>query len=687
MIRSFRTGASLVAAALLVLAGIGRPATAGSPLHPPVALLDTDGNEVLGSGLPVSPGQTCGGCHDTDYIASHGYHFAVGFDEMFKPGSRDDVMPWSFSPGVFGRWQILRYRRMTLPGESAFDLGVADWIKLHGPRHAGGGPAWLARDGSRLEERRVGAAVDPETHVLDSTSGRPVPWDWDASGAVEVNCFLCHLAEPDNEARIRMLQKGAFRWAATATLAKIGLAAPAKGGGWVYDPKRFTEDGAVPQTTLRIGDPRDSNCGLCHGDVHVTADPVTLALGLKHWETDSKGQIYSAQSLRDSALNLAGKEALSLPWDVHAARLVGCTDCHTSLNSPVSFAEAARSRPRHLTYDARRPSIGEYLAKPSHHFTKGESAQGTTARRLDGTMRRCEDCHDALALHDEWLPNPRRHLRTMLCETCHVPTVRAPARQQCDWTVLTPERNPRIEYRGVEGNPNDPTTLITGFEPVILPRDQLDGQIRHGPHNLFTGWYWVGGKERRPVPTRDLEAAYFVPDGSYHPEVIAALDVDGDGVIGDGELRLDDDAKVAAIRRRLEAVSVEAPVIHGLIQPLSLHHGVAPGAFATRRCETCHASDSRLTRSFELSSYVPAGAEAKLVGDSNIQMPGRLYIKAGRLLYEPVPTASGRYVIGYDRAGWIDVVGMLATLGTLLGVVGHALLRAHSARRRKGPQS
>jgi len=649
-------------------------------------LLDEDGEPVLETGKAVSPARSCGECHDTEYIATHSYHVAVGFDERFEPGRVPGVFPWSTSPGAFGRWDGYRYRRLTVPGEDAFDLGVADWIRLYGDRHAGGGPARLARDGGRLALRRAGETVDPETHVLDPATGRPVPWDWASSGDVEMNCFLCHLVEPDNAARLAALREGAFGWAATATLARTGLVTR-EGAGWRYVQDAFDEDGAAPQTSLGLGDPRSANCGLCHGAVHESTEPVDLALDLGRWETASKGQIYSAQPVRDSALNLVGKPDLAQPWDVHAARLVVCTDCHTSINNPVFFSEAERSRPRHLAYDARRPQIGDYLTKPSHHFTKGESAHGTTARRLDGTMRRCEDCHDAVSIHEPWLPNPRRHLRTMLCETCHIPQVHAPARESCDWTVLTPERGPRIEYRGADGPIDDPRTLIPGYEPVVLPRHQLDGEVRHGPHNLCTGWYWVGGSPERPVRTRELEAAYFTGEG-YHPDVVAALDEDGDGILRRDELRLDTEAKVAAIAARLAAVGVEAPDVRGWIQPLSLHHGVVSGAFATRRCETCHAQDSRLTRVFELSPYVPAGAEAVLVGDSNIRLAGRTWRSDdGRLLYEPVPTASGRYVIGHDRAGWIDVVGIVVVLGALFGAGAHAFLRRHHRRRREGRSS
>lgn len=653
---------------------------AQAPLHPKFVLLDEDGREVIESGAPVSPGRTCGECHDTRYIEQHSYHVAVGFDES------GGAHPWDFGPGMFGRWDALRYRRLTRPGEGgekAFDLGVADWIRVYGDRHVGGGPAFRSRSGRPLTELEAGDAPDPETHVRDSERGL-VPWNWRRSGAVEMNCFLCHLRDPADDQRIRALESGRFRWAATATLANTGYVVPTGDGRWRYVRRHFTTDGEVFANAFGLTDPRSANCGLCHGIVHEGPEPLRLQRGLKHWETESKGQVFSPQRIRDSALNLQDKQALTRPWDIHAARLLRCTDCHHSLNNPVSYLEASRSRPRHLAFDARRLSIGAYLERPSHHFAKGESAQGNVARRLDGTMRRCEHCHEAEETHAEWLPNPKRHLRTLLCETCHIPQVHAPARQQADWTVLTPERGPRVEYRGVAGEADDPAALITGFSPVILPRYQKDGQVRHGPHNLCTAWFWVGGVPPRPVRLFELEAAWFDEDGAYRPELVRALDEDGDGQLGNRELRLDAPAKVRAVAARLEALGVREPHIEGCIQPLSLHHGMAPGPFATRRCESCHASDSRLTEAFVVSSYVPAGAEAKLVPDSNTKLPGHFYRdRGGRLLYEPVPTASGRYVIGRDRAGWIDVFGLAVVLGSLLGALGHAAMRVRSARRRK----
>lgn len=52
--------------------------------HPPIPLLDEDGQHVLNTGKPYSPRTTCAGsgCHDYDKITS-AYHFEMGRDEAF----------------------------------------------------------------------------------------------------------------------------------------------------------------------------------------------------------------------------------------------------------------------------------------------------------------------------------------------------------------------------------------------------------------------------------------------------------------------------------------------------------------------------------------------------------------------------------------------------------------------------
>ena len=68
-------------------------------------------------------------------------------------------------------------------------------------RHVGGGPAMRGRDGRLLTD------LEPDG-----------VWDWRESGVVEMNCFLCHIPDPNNEARVAAIEEGRFRWASTAAI-------------------------------------------------------------------------------------------------------------------------------------------------------------------------------------------------------------------------------------------------------------------------------------------------------------------------------------------------------------------------------------------------------------------------------------------------------------------------------------
>ncbi|MGW8249932.1 MAG: hypothetical protein ACWGO1_04760, partial [Anaerolineales bacterium] len=193
-----------------------KPAAQSSTFHPTFALLDREGSPVLESGNPVSTMKTCGSCHDTEFIASHSFHTDVGLSEYSSPGQSGLAHPWDTSPGLFGKWNPLTYRYLSPQGDQLLDLGTADWLKTIGLRHVGGGPATISREGQPLIEL-VPTTGNPETSVLDPQTGTAVPWDWQESGVVEMNCFLCHTPSPNNEARIQVLQSGEFQWANTAT--------------------------------------------------------------------------------------------------------------------------------------------------------------------------------------------------------------------------------------------------------------------------------------------------------------------------------------------------------------------------------------------------------------------------------------------------------------------------------------
>lgn len=674
-----RRRAFLVAlAAVAAVAGASGVARAGSPMHPDVRLLDAEGDGVLESRRPVSTGRTCGACHDTEFIERHDFHATLGFGEETAPGRVPGGRPWDTSTGPFGRWDPAVNRRLALDDDARFDLGVADWIRTLGTRHVGGGPARLGVDGRPLGADGGGRR---ETHAADPATGEPVLWDWKRSGTAELDCFLCHVAGARADARREALQAGRFAWAATATLVGTGLVEADGAGGYRYLRAAFTPAGAADRARLPLGRPTPVACGACH--LNAEDAPATVGTPGVWVERDPRagGQVFSPRRIADSALNLRDKDLATRPFDVHAARLVGCTDCHHSLNDPARFAESDASRPGHLAYDARRASVGEFVNRPSHDLAKGASSRPHAAASLDHSMRRCDGCHDVVEGHGRWLPSALRHTQALACEACHVPQVPTPAPEQTDWTVLGPDGGPVVAHRGVLGPIDDPASLVTGYEPVLLPRADPDGRTRLVPHLLSTTWTWLGGSPERPVRPFDLRAAYFAAPGVYRPEILAALDADGDGRLAPRELRLDAAAKVEAVRARLEAVGVARPRIVGTIEPTGLHHGVVSRE-ATRRCEACHAADSRLARPFELSTFVPAGAVASFVADARVSTAGRVVTRAdGTLAYAPSTRAAGRYVPGHDNAGWIDRLGAGLLAATALAVTGHALARAIVARR------
>ena len=172
-------------------------------MHPAVPLLDDAGNQALHSGRPLSLMRSCGSCHDTNFIAAHNYHSLAGMDELTRPGGQPHGRPWDSSPGLFGRFNPFVYRWLSPPEAGRLDLGTAEWISQFGARHVGGGPAERSRIDGRLSVSRQPAGPgDPDGYVLESATGQPRPWDWKASGTVELNCLLCHAKNPDNEARI-----------------------------------------------------------------------------------------------------------------------------------------------------------------------------------------------------------------------------------------------------------------------------------------------------------------------------------------------------------------------------------------------------------------------------------------------------------------------------------------------------
>lgn len=619
----------------------GRQAAAASrPLHPPVVLRDAQGEPAVRSGRPISTMTSCAGCHDTQWIAGHSYHVDLGLGEGRPAGAR----AWDWGPGPVGRWNPLTYRFLSAPGQPPADLDSAEWIRRFGWRHVGGGPA---------------------------------------APAVEMNCFLCHVPRPDLQSRNDELAAGRPEWANTATLAATGLVRHTD-QGWTYPADAIASDGAADPARLALTPPSSAHCGACHGLTHFGPRPLELDLSLAAWSTATKGQVFSPQHIDQSAVNMAGKQQLDGPWDVHAERLVHCKDCHFSLNHPAYREPGQANRPDHLRFEPRRLAWADYLKHPSHQFAKGDTVQGRLAGHLAGSMRRCEDCHDAARGHD-WLPYRAAHFERLSCEACHIPAARAPAVRQIDWTLLTPGGEPTIRWRGTADPGGRTEAMITGFRPALLPARQPDGRTRLVPHNLIAAWYWIErGVPSRPVRMAQLKSALLDGD-RYQANVARALGVSPDGRIGPAPPVLDSADKVEAVRRRLAAVGVRDPQIEAELTPYAMHHGVAPVAWAVRECQACHSAQSRLAEPLVLASAMPGGVLPRLVGDG-VRLAGSVEAgPAGSVVYRPQTRESNLYVLGHDRWPWVNLLGGLALCGAVVAAGTHAGMRVRAAVRGRQP--
>ncbi len=688
--RTFRSllltiGTLCLIAGLLLLASTSPVVAQDEPsvFHPVYALLDADGRNVVETGNPVSTMKTCGSCHDTEFIAGHSFHADVGLSNFGGGGATTAGHTWDSSSGYFGNWNPLTYRYLSPTGDVRVDLTTAEWLQVFGARHVGGGPAVTARDGRPLTEVAADT-TNIESSIIDPATGEAVPWDWNVSGVVEMNCFLCHSATPNNDARVEALQAGEFAWANSATLLGSSLITR-EGENWQWNAAAFDAEGNLLPEYVTIGDPRSDACGQCHGSVHLDAQvPLVFeTCSVDDWRTYTTGQVISPQRVSNSGMNIEDKSDVTRSWDVHAERVLNCNDCHFSLNNPVRMFPDAASQPDHLLFDPRRIDFGEYLLRPLHQFAKGENAQSVVAPEYSDTLRRCDSCHSLEATHD-WLPYKERHVSALACESCHVPKLYAPALESLDWTVLDTNGQPIQECRGAGSiNTNNPAeTFVTGYEPVLLTRRNADGSESLAPFNVVAVYYWVYGDPARPVPLRDLQAVW-LQDEQYAPEILAAFDSSGDGTLDAAELQLDSDAKVQLIASRLEARGLSNPQIVGDVQPYDINHNIATGEWAVRDCQTCHGDDSRMVAAFSLGDRAPGNTLPTLNSPStNISWNGSLTrADDGTLLFQPSTQTANLYVFGHSRVDWIDTLGALMFLGMLLGVSVHGGLRYMATRR------
>jgi len=451
------------------------------------------------------------------------------------------------------------------------------------------------------------------------------------------------------------------------------------GGALDVRPATLEKDGRLARQAIRIGAPAPASCGRCHGLVSDGHAPVAApadfeagarAPGRTYSLTEGEGAVVAPQRMADAFMNLAGKAELSSPWDVHAAKLVGCAACHYAANNP-GRTDVKQGSLKYLTADPRRPSTAEFLLRPDHRL-----AEPT-----------CRGCHDAQKAH-EWLPYRSRHLAVLACQACHLAAPAGPALEMEDATVVTAEAGPARRYRGVARRPGEPinAAMVTPFRPLLVERTERDGATRLAPVNTVSRFRWVSGPERAEVPWAKVVEAWREGSG-YAPPVLAALDADRSGALDAPELRLDTPQKVALIADRLRAAGVADPAIQGVLETYPLAHGVPSRDRALKACEECHSGDSRLGAPFLVAGYLPGGTPPTPREGDRVDLAGALGPgpDGGLVLRRDAGAApGGLHVLGHARQRLTNTIGFLAFLATVLGVLGHGLTR-WLLRRKRAP--
>ena len=182
----------------------------------------------------------------------------------------------------------------------------------------------------------------------------------------------------------------------------------------------------------------------------------------------------------------------------------------------------------------------------------------------------------------------------------------------------------------------------------------------------------------------DLQAVYLDGDG-YQADVLAAFDANNDGQLDETELRLDSDAKTTLIRQRLQAAGPAGSADRR--RGAALQHqpqcGVAasgPPENATLVTATTRASPNAMV----LAPYAPGGVLPTFAGNSGISdQSGDFSTDDDGALSLSCRTSRPRdlYLPGHNRVAWVDIVGWLAVLGVLLGIIVHGGYRLYRAAR------
>lgn len=648
--------------------------------HPAIPLKDDTGHNVLDSGKPISTRQTCGACHDYDFIADS-FHFQQGKAEMDRSLLKLHGAPaFNSSPGMFGKFSIIPNRQLTHAGISSpsdADMSQPEWLTKCGGCHTGGGISEYDLRGRRFlsPEAKPDGPLDPSYTVRNRETGQVEPWDWQKSGISEADCFLCHTPKASRAARKERVNAGNFRWANNATLEDTGIVTATASGSFTYNRAAFNPDGTVKPEILNLSGPALENCAACHG---FTARNTTTIQPIQHADilrgTEKAGWIYNGAKIKDTVTpKIIGREKMDFPWDAHAAKNLVCVDCHFAPNNPGRMIHEDPGK--NLHFKPAGEDFATYLKRPDHNFARGNIPPETVNLTRHNTMRGCGDCHDAEKTH-AFLPYKARHFRSLACQTCHIPAVHFWAYRSDDWGFLMDTGTSRVTFRGIDGSIVDPESDVTGYLPAYIPTPDKNGRPQIRPTNLITGVYWFDKTAQRPVFTWQVQQAFFGErpaegDWVYRPEILKTFG-DQDGIIDIPQAVYDKPEKIALVKGLLQKYGgVPDPELRIEVVPWAMSHSVVGKGQAVKECTACHSSKSMLNRPLDLNSQLPKNVPVFYGGKRRdiVSFDGKEPAFNNRQLLQSF------YIIGNSRIPWVESIGWLSVAAAALFSLIHGALR------------
>jgi len=376
------------------------------------------------------------------------------------------------------------------------------------------------------------------------------------------------------------------------------------------------------------------------------------------------GQVFSNLKVSQSRMNIVDKKSKNYVFDVHSSKNVGCVKCHESRpkegDRPANYTDK-------INVLIDQGSIDGYLGK-KHNAVKGFK------------VKNCVDCHQAdIAKHESWLPATSNHMDKISCETCHINKRDMFTAKSFNYALLKENNEPFISYLGKKGR------SIVGFTPNnIWYKGKTDKNIKIKPANMVSFLVWKGADSF--VDAKTLKKAFYNGD-RLNSEMAKAFDKNNDENLSVQEAKFDNEAKKAVAKKLLKAAGVKNPSLKLISFPVALEHNVMPKEMATKSCESCHSSKakSELYKDAELLDYnatsdidviIPGVKNAKLAKLVN----GKIVLNKNALPKEHMMMVTDTSNKDFDQ------YAIILLIATILGLLGHGMLRIMFASKRNSKE-